>query len=300
MAAVGGLGVVAATTGFRVLFNQGFMAAKPVWPEFCVEATSEGAAETYFFPDHLHEMREWDGPREEKNLKFAELEVTNKSYELTVSVSKNDWEDGRLLGYSQNFVQLGLAAKMNPDRLLGSLLRGAFTTTLSYDGQPLCGSHPLASGAYSNKGTAALDQEAFEAALAQMHGVKSYFGARVDIFAMGGKLKLIVPPALRAAALSIVGVQKLASGADNPNYGAADVQVYNQLADTPAYWFLALGGAPVRPFIRQVRRPYQLVAMTKEDDEAVFTSGKLRWGVDGREAVAAGEWRVIYGSDGTT
>ncbi len=73
---------------------------------------------------------------------------------------------------------------------------------------------------------AALDQANFDAAMASMMGLKSDEGRPLGV----NPTVLVVGPSNRSAAKQLVEVEKLASGADNPNYKAVEVLVVPWLA----------------------------------------------------------------------
>lgn len=61
-------------------------------------------------------------------------------------------------------------------------------------------------------------------------------------------------------------------------------------------WFLIDASRPVKPFILQMRKEPQFVAMDKLDDERVFTASEFRFGVDWRGNVGYGLWQLAYAS----
>lgn len=61
-------------------------------------------------------------------------------------------------------------------------------------------------------------------------------------------------------------------------------------------WILLDLRRPLKPFIFQRRKDYELQAMTKADDEAVFMRDTYRYGVDGRGAAGYGFWQQAYAS----
>lgn len=73
--------------------------------------------------------------------------------------------------------------------------------------------------AYKSK--AALNQSNFDAAMAAMMSIKADGGRPMGV----KPTHLVVPPILRAAALSIVEAQTIAGGESNPNYRAVEVIV---------------------------------------------------------------------------
>lgn len=68
-------------------------------------------------------------------------------------------------------------------------------------------------------------------------------------------------------------------------------------AGTP--WFLLDTRKPIKPLVYQKRQPYNFVAMTNMDDEAVFMRKSFRFGVDGRGNSGYGLPHLAYGSKQT-
>jgi phage major head subunit gpT-like protein len=61
-------------------------------------------------------------------------------------------------------------------------------------------------------------------------------------------------------------------------------------------WFLLDTSRALKPLIYQKRKDYKFVAMTKDDDEAVFMRDEYRYGVDGRGNVGFGFWQMAFAS----
>lgn len=59
-------------------------------------------------------------------------------------------------------------------------------------------------------------------------------------------------------------------------------------------WYLICNSRPLKPLIFQKRKDYQLLSMTKIDDEQVFMSGDFRYSVDARLNVGFGFWQTAY------
>ena len=59
-------------------------------------------------------------------------------------------------------------------------------------------------------------------------------------------------------------------------------------------WFLLDTSRALKPVIFQDRKSPELVAMTKLDDEAVFTRKEFRYGVDCRDAAGFGFWQLAF------
>ncbi|MGN5137317.1 Mu-like prophage major head subunit gpT family protein [Aeromonas sp. 164P] len=89
---------------------------------------------------------------------------------------------------------------------------------------------------------------------------------------------------------------------DHPVYPKADgtgtpVMTANVVVDSGYQgepWFLLDTSRALKPVIFQDRKSPQLIAMTKIDDEAVFTRKEFRYGVDCRDAAGFGFWQLAF------
>ncbi|MEH8150997.1 Mu-like prophage major head subunit gpT family protein [Aeromonas veronii] len=89
---------------------------------------------------------------------------------------------------------------------------------------------------------------------------------------------------------------------DHPVYPKADgtgtpVMTANVVVDADYQgepWFLLDTSRALKPVIFQDRKSPQLIAMTKIDDEAVFTRKEFRYGVDCRDAAGFGFWQLAF------
>ncbi|RWT79225.1 Mu-like prophage major head subunit gpT family protein [Aeromonas caviae] len=89
---------------------------------------------------------------------------------------------------------------------------------------------------------------------------------------------------------------------DHPVYPKADgtgtAELVANLVVDGAYagepWFLLDTSRALKPVIFQDRKSPQLIAMTKIDDEAVFTRKEFRYGVDCRDAAGFGFWQLAF------
>jgi len=122
---------------FNTVFNQAFDGAQSKWPLVAMEVPSTGNSVDYTWLCDMPMMREWLGDRVIKDLSAFHYELTNKDYEVTIEVDRNDIEDDQIGIYSPIVSQLGWSAKQHPDILTFGLLKVAFDT-LCYDGQYFC------------------------------------------------------------------------------------------------------------------------------------------------------------------
>jgi len=89
---------------------------------------------------------------------------------------------------------------------------------------------------------------------------------------------------------------------DHPVFPNADgtgtvVPTANLVVDgdyTGEPWYLLDTSRALKPLIFQERKAPQLIAMTKVDDEAVFTRKEFRYGVDCRDAAGFGFWQLAF------
>ena len=90
---------------------------------------------------------------------------------------------------------------------------------------------------------------------------------------------------------------------DHPVYPNADgtgtaesVSNWDDNSGSGTAWYLLDTTRAIKPIILQERRKANLQAMTKLDDEHVFTANEYRFGVDVRRNVGFGLWQLAYGS----
>ena len=90
---------------------------------------------------------------------------------------------------------------------------------------------------------------------------------------------------------------------DHPVYPNADgtgtaesVANWDDNSGSGTAWYLLDTTRAIKPIILQERRKANLQAMTKLDDEHVFTANEYRFGVDVRRNVGFGLWQLAYGS----
>lgn len=75
--------------------------------------------------------------------------------------------------------------------------------------------------------------------------------------------------------------------------------VANTDGGSGAAWFLLDTSRAIRPFIWQLRKPYQLVRKDQLDDDSVFMNREFIYGTDARCNVGLGLWQLAWGSKQT-
>lgn len=122
-------------TGFKAAFRSGFAASTPLWPKVATRVPSSTRTETYAWLGKWPRIREWLGDRVIKKLKGAAYTLTNKKYESTIEVPRDDVEDEQTGIFGPMFTEMGQAVSEFPDELVFRAL-GEGWTNKCYDGQP--------------------------------------------------------------------------------------------------------------------------------------------------------------------
>jgi len=137
---------------FSTIFNQALEAASSLWPIIAMQVPSTGRSVDYKWLGNFPMMREWVGDRVIKDLAAFHYEITNKDYEATIEVDRNDIEDDQIGVYTPMIQGLAQAAKEHPDYLVFALLAAGFATTC-FDGQYFFYTdHPVGASTQSNYG----------------------------------------------------------------------------------------------------------------------------------------------------
>ncbi|PID95874.1 MAG: head protein [Alphaproteobacteria bacterium] len=128
--------LTALQVGFKKNFQDAFTATRPN-ADFTRVATvinSTSKSETYGWLGKFPKMREWVGDRVIKDMEAKGYTITNKDFEATVGVDRNDIEDDNLGVYGPLMQEMGVSAAQQPDDLTFGLLAQG-TTETCYDGQ---------------------------------------------------------------------------------------------------------------------------------------------------------------------
>jgi len=81
--------------------------------------------------------------------------------------------------------------------------------------------------------------------------------------------------------------------------GTTPAPVANTDGGSGAAWFLLDTSRAIRPFIWQLRKPYQLVRKDQPNDSNVFMNKEFIYGTDARCNVGLGLWQLAWGSKQT-
>ncbi|WP_198598697.1 Mu-like prophage major head subunit gpT family protein [Vibrio europaeus] len=124
-------------------FVKGVSRANPQWDKIATEVPSSGASNFYGWLKDLPEIKEWVGDRQLADVGKHGYAITNKTFESSISISRENVEDDQIGQYSVLAERFGDQVTMFPDKLAYPLLVAGFTT-LCYDGQNYFDTdHPL-------------------------------------------------------------------------------------------------------------------------------------------------------------
>lgn len=126
--------LTALMTSFRKEFQDGLAMVEPSWNKLASKVPSTSKSNTYGWLGQFPQLREWVGDRVVKDMQAHGYQITNKKYEGTVGVPRDDIEDDNIGAYGMLFKEMGRATASHPDELVYALLE-AGSSTLCYDGQ---------------------------------------------------------------------------------------------------------------------------------------------------------------------
>jgi phage major head subunit gpT-like protein len=136
----------------NTVFNAAFEGAATFYERLAMVVPSNTKVNDYKFMLQFPMLREWLGDRQIRSLAAGNFQITNKDYEATVEVDRNDIEDDSLGIYNPVVAELGRAAAQHPDVLVAALLAAGFDTDC-YDGEYFFDDdHPVGDSTQSNDG----------------------------------------------------------------------------------------------------------------------------------------------------
>lgn len=129
--------------GFKTVYTDAYLEAPSHKDKIAMTVASTGRDETYGWMGMFPNMREWVGSRHVQSLAAHGFTITNRKFEATVGVTRDDISDDRLGVFKPAFTEMGQNAKRHPDEMIFALLASGFDTA-GYDGQPFFDTeHPV-------------------------------------------------------------------------------------------------------------------------------------------------------------
>lgn len=138
--------LAALTQGFTAAFNKAFEATEAHVDKIASIMPSSGSEDNHCWIGSVPAMREWVGQRVVSNVEAFAYTIKNRTFESTISVSRNDIEDDKIGVYAPLLQNLGMLSKTHPDELIFGLMKAGFTSKC-YDGQYFFDADHLVNGA---------------------------------------------------------------------------------------------------------------------------------------------------------
>lgn len=285
--------------GFSARFFRAYKSAMVWWMSVAMEIPSDTEENILDWLMQLPAVREWAGPRLLNTAALEAYRLTNKDYELSISIKRTKFEDDKYGAFGPLFGQMGEQFGKWPDRQIAALLASYSTQANCFDGKKFFATdHPVnqndpSKSTYSNlKTSKALTYTNYVEQFALFQTQKGPNGEAMGLTAD----TLIVPPELRETALSIVGSSNViqvfgsntaAAARENPMAKTAQVVVVPELSSYSlgsTTWYLAQCGGEIKPFIKQSRKEPVFVSRTNLEDDNVFMKNEFQYGGDARAA----------------
>ncbi len=134
MAAINNATLTALRTMVRSEFQGALANVEPKYMQIATVVPSNTKSNTYGWLGSMPGFREWVGPRVINDIKEHSYSITNKTYENTIGISRDDVEDDTIGTFRPMVQMLAQEGAEFPDEKVFGLLEDGFTT-LCYDGQ---------------------------------------------------------------------------------------------------------------------------------------------------------------------
>lgn len=120
--------------GAQTAFNDAFRTHPARWPAFGMSVTSMRESEVYAWLGQFPQLKEWVGTRTYERLLTHRYTITNRDYESTITLTRNQVLADAMGLFSVLARALGKAVGEHPDRLLAELIKTGNRQTC-FDGQ---------------------------------------------------------------------------------------------------------------------------------------------------------------------
>lgn len=121
-------------TAIRTMFNQSLLKAETTYNRIAMTVSSNTRQNVYPKLSDIPGMREWVGERQVNRLERDAFSITNRKFENTIAVAKEDVEDDQVGLYASLAGEFGQTAAELADDLCWELFSQGFETE-HYDGQ---------------------------------------------------------------------------------------------------------------------------------------------------------------------
>lgn len=293
---------------FRIEWTDAFNAAteKTIYEQVAMVVPSTGATTLHAWLNQIPIMREWLGDRVVNNVQSNSLVITNRKFESTIEMTREEIEDDLYGMYTPLVRLMAEDAAAHPDRLLVD----ALVTNDNWAGDatpaPFFGtSRAYGTGTIANYVTTALSKATYETARITMGG---YLGHKdqplmvaPDVLLHGPANEPLAFDLLKNAQGGVAG----ASGTDgsavqvsgqNRNFGTARPILSRRLVGTYAnYWFLLGTQGGIRGLVYQERKAAEFQnSRLSDNSDFVFQHDKYQMGCRARGAAFKALPHLIY------
>ena len=262
---------------------------EPEWPRIAMESPSTGASTRLNWLANLGKMLEWVGDRNHRRMKAFDYSITNRKWENTVDVMRDEIEDDGLGIVKPRMQNLADSVPLHQDELVFTLLKAGWATAC-FDGQNFySAAHPTAAGGTQSNtlGADALDSTGLRLGVATMASFTDWNGNPLNI----RPDTLVCGPLMEGAARDLLFADRVASGASNTDKGLVKNLVVSSLI-TDTQWHLLYTGGAAAALILQMRQGVR--------EREWYSDENDRWsfGVDARYNAGFGLWFYAIASTG--
>lgn len=271
--------------GALAAFQEEMQKMPNVWQAHAMPVQSTTAKETYTFPGVVPIPRVFTDARSIQGFRDFKFDITNKTYELTLLIDLEDFEDDQTGGIRMRFTDLAEVFGTYKDQLFAALLENGASDAPPFNdadgitwatfyaaagtvGDSASMDNDLTSAAAT--GTTPTGQEVQDAlrdAKATMMRFEDDQGRPTFNAVAGSQLRCVVPPefdipfANALNATFVLGDDTAGGSRDNVMRGFAQYDVLPYLANSDTF-YLDFLGSHRKPFIFQNRVPLQITIDT--------------------------------------
>lgn len=317
-------------TNVQTTFNKEFDARKVqvTYPGYSMIIKSTTLTENYPFFAPIGDAVEWLDERQTEELEGLRHSLTNKDWEKTIKIHRNELEDEQYGMIAHRVKGLGKVMARHPEKYVASLLNDHMDGTNTdftdgFDGRALFSlTHTWTVGSYSTDQVNVRGNVGNEGKIDQVYG---YDNLKAGITAMqlfknpwGEPMgfspdTLVVAPDVQWDAAQILRSTELnlavpgtdapldivyERGTMNPLAGRMRIVINKYLSAGTGFMYES--GASEQGILFQNRQDVRFSALTDiENSERAFMRKEYLFGADARYAIAPAFWFNIFGFDGT-
>lgn len=267
------------------------------WKLIADQVSSTGSKETYAWLGAVPGLREFKSERVPGALSSYQYEITNKKFESTLDVLREDIEDDKTGQLLRAINTLSTKAAQHYTKLVHQTFALGFSLPV-FDGNTFFDStHVLENGQDTGSNFLGAGKDITEESVDAMELMfAGQTDDRGDPLGYQGT-HLLVGPANYAAANALVNVPTLANGASNPTYQRYEVVKLPYLGVTDKHWALADLEEGELPFILQIRTAITLVTKTDLNSDRAFDKDIFTWGTRARHNAGFGNHQLVIGAE---